>query len=76
MWSRQDAFIHRIRLEPGDSIGHVLADSRGAWLQIARGLLDFNGVRLATGDGASIEESGELFFQAMEPTEALLFDLA
>lgn len=73
---RQDAFIYRLRLEPDDSAGHVLNGSRGAWLQIARGLLDFQGIRLATGDGASIEEPGELFFQALEPTEALLFDLA
>jgi redox-sensitive bicupin YhaK (pirin superfamily) len=73
---RQDAFVYRIRLEPGDSASHVLAESRGAWLQVARGVLDFQGVRLATGDGASVEEPGELVFQAVEPTEALLFDLA
>jgi len=73
---RQDAFVYRIRLETGDSAGHVITGSRGAWLQIARGLLDFQGIRLSTGDGASIEEPSELLFRAVEPTEALIFDLA
>lgn len=73
---RQDAFVYRIRLEAGDSVSHVLAGARGVWLQMARGLLHFKGILLEGGDGASLEEPGELLFQAREPTEALLFDLA
>jgi len=73
---QQDAFVYRLRLQPGDSVEHELVESRGAWLQVASGQLDFQGVGLATGDGASVEEAGVLNFKAMEPTEALLFDLA
>jgi redox-sensitive bicupin YhaK (pirin superfamily) len=73
---RQDAFVYSIRLNPVDSASHVLGESRGAWLQVARGVLDFQGIRLEAGDGASVEKPGELIFRALEPTEALLFDLA
>jgi redox-sensitive bicupin YhaK (pirin superfamily) len=44
-------------------------------VQVAEGGLTLNGVGLATGDGASTEESGELTIRASEPTEAILFDL-
>jgi hypothetical protein len=72
----QDAEIYRIRLQPGQSVTHELKPRRGAWLQIAEGALLLNGVALATGDGASTEESGTLTLAATKPTEALLFDLA
>jgi redox-sensitive bicupin YhaK (pirin superfamily) len=72
----QDAEIYRIRLRPGQSVTHELKPNRGAWLQIAEGALSLNGIALATGDGVSTEESGRLTLAAIEPTEALLFDLA
>jgi redox-sensitive bicupin YhaK (pirin superfamily) len=71
----QDAEIYRIRLQPGQTAMHVLKAGHGAWLQIAEGALALNGVALSTGDGASIEEAGELTLIATQPTEALLFDL-
>ena len=71
----QDADIYRIRLGPGQRVVHDLKPGRGARLQVAAGELDFNGVVLATGDGASIEEHGVLTLAATQPTEALLFDL-
>ena len=60
-----------------NSLGHggELQAGRGAGLQIAQGVLDFNGVELRTGDGASLEDAGTLTFAALQPTEALLFDL-
>lgn len=72
----QDAEVYRIRLQPGQTVTHELKKGRGAWLQIAEGALMLNGVVLATGDGASIEELGKLTLVATEPTQALLFDLA
>jgi redox-sensitive bicupin YhaK (pirin superfamily) len=71
----QDSEIYRIRLQPGQSVTHDLKPGRGAWLQIAEGALALNGVALATGDGASTEESGTLKLSADAATEALLFDL-
>lgn len=71
----QDADVYRIRLQPGQTVTHPLKAGRGAWLQIAEGALTLNGVALATGDGASTEQPGDLIFTATQPTEALLFDL-
>jgi len=71
----QDADIYRLRLQPGQTATHDLKAGRGAWLQIAQGVLDFNGIELRTGDGASLEDAGTLTFAALQPTEALLFDL-
>jgi quercetin 2,3-dioxygenase len=71
----QDATVYRLRLKPGETVTHELRLGRGAWLQIAEGALTFNGVALATGDGASTEQIGKLTFTASRPTEAILFDL-
>lgn len=71
----QDADIYRLRLKSAQEVTHQLAAGRGAWLQIATGSLTINGTRLQEGDGASTENSGELSFRAIEPVEALLFDL-
>jgi redox-sensitive bicupin YhaK (pirin superfamily) len=71
----QDADIYRIRLKPGQTVTHQLKRGRGAWLQIAEGVLTFNGVELTTGDGASTETPGTLTLTATKLTEAILFDL-
>lgn len=71
----QDADIYRIRLKPGQTVTHRLEPGRGAWLHLADGALDFNGMPLATGDGASSEEPGTLTLTATRSTEAILFDL-
>lgn len=72
----QDADIYRLRLKVGQTVTHELRAGRGAWLHVAKGALNLNGVALATGDGASTEDSGVLTFVATQPTEALFFDLA
>ena len=71
----QDADIYRIRLKPGQTVTHKLRPGRGAWLHVADGALTFNGVSLATGDGASTDESATLTLIATKQTEAILFDL-
>ena len=71
----QDADIYRIRLKPGQTVAHKLRPGRGAWLHVAEGALTLNGVALATGDGASMEEPGTLTLTAERQTEAILFDL-
>lgn len=71
----QDADVYRIKLAPGEAASHDMRPGRGAWLHVARGSLDLNGVRLSAGDGASTETPGLLALTAPEPVEALLFDL-
>ena len=72
---QQDADVYRIRLQPGQSVSHELKAGRGAWLQVGDGEVMLNGLALATGDGASTEQPGELVLTASRLTEALLFDL-
>ena len=71
----RDATASAIRLKPGQTVTHELKRGRGAWLQIAEGMLSFNGNTLRTGDGASTEEPGMLTLAATGQTEAILFDL-
>jgi len=42
---------------------------------VAEGGLALDGVELSTGDGAGTEKPGTLILKALEPTQALLFDL-
>lgn len=72
----QDAEIYKVQLAPGKSTNHQLTAGRGVWLQVITGSLIFNGITLDSGDGASLEESGNVHIQAKnEEVAALLFDL-
>lgn len=71
----QDAEIHRIRIQPGETVTHDVASGRGVWLHIAEGSSTLNSIDLHSGDSASTEKSGRLTLTAQTPTEALLFDL-
>jgi quercetin 2,3-dioxygenase len=74
---RQDAFVHRVRLEPGESVAHDLAEGRGLWVQAIRGTATLNDLVLSPGDGASAEHAGPYQIAAQDgEVEALLFDLA
>jgi hypothetical protein len=57
----------------GQTVRHDLSDGRYAWLQIARGSLELNGITLEAGDGAAV--SIERTLQISGIGEALLFDL-
>jgi len=72
----QDAKIYSTLLEKGAEVEHSLEPGRHAWLQVAKGRLDLNGVELKAGDGAAVSEESLLKIAALEPSEALLFDLA
>jgi len=72
----QDAKIYAAILDNGQTVTHALAPGRGAWLQVARGSVDANGIALAAGDGAAIENESSIVIAASEDAEILLFDLA
>jgi len=71
----QDAAVYATTLERGERLEHALGAGRLAWLQVARGVLLVNGERLEPGDGAAIDNERRLDIEALEPSEALLFDL-
>lgn len=72
----QDARIHAGILAAGESVKHVVAPGRGAWLQVVRGAIDLDGARLDAGDGAAVDEEGALEIRAREESEVLVFDVA
>jgi hypothetical protein len=63
-------------LVPGKEVTHTLAAKRHAWLQVAKGEVELNGVKLQQGDGAAISEEEKLTIKATAEAEILLFDLA
>jgi hypothetical protein len=71
----QDATVYATTLARGERVEHALDRGRLGWLQVARGALVINGERLGQGDGAGIEGERTLTLEALEPAEALLFDL-
>jgi redox-sensitive bicupin YhaK (pirin superfamily) len=71
----QDARMYVASLSPGRQVAHVLASGRGAWLQVARGIVALNGTELREGDGAAIEDEPSLTIEAETEAELLLFDL-
>ena len=72
----QDARLYSSILAEGQSVEHQLGEGRGAWLQVARGSVEVNGLKLAQGDGAAIENESALTITGAEnDAEVLLFDL-
>lgn len=71
----QDARIYASLLSAGKTLSHTLERGRGVWVQVVRGGLDVNGVALAAGDGAAIENEEAVKIAATTDSEFLLFDL-
>ena len=69
-------------LDAGSVVTHDLGPGRHAWIQIARGTADLNGIagsrvdtRLEQGDGAAATGEEHLEIRAETSCELLLFDL-
>ena len=52
-----------------------LAPGRYAYVHVARGALDVNGVRMHAGDGARVRHEAKLSFALGENAEVLVWDL-
>jgi redox-sensitive bicupin YhaK (pirin superfamily) len=72
----QDVQLYAAVLDAGETVVHALAESRYAWLQVARGTMRLNEVELKQGDGAAVSNESELRITAHDQAEFLLFDLA
>ena len=72
----QDASVYASVLEQDSKVGHELAPTRHAWVQVARGAIELNGERLEQGDGAAISGESKAVLTGREAAEVLLFDLA
>jgi redox-sensitive bicupin YhaK (pirin superfamily) len=72
----QDARLFVANLAAGEGITQEIAPSRGAWLQLARGIVALNGTEMREGDGAAVEGERRITVEAETDAEFLLFDLA
>jgi redox-sensitive bicupin YhaK (pirin superfamily) len=72
----QDAELYIGRLKTGQKVNYELKLGRHAWLQVARGSVSLNGIKVKAGDGAAISEEKKLEIEITENVEVLLFDLA
>lgn len=72
----QDASLFRAELAAGMELEHPLAPGRHAWLQVARGQVQFGEHTLSGGDGAAASDEARVAIRALSPSEVLLFDLA
>ncbi len=72
----QDAKLYVSLLKPGEEVSHEFGNGCHGWLQVARGTVELNGMKLAQGDGAAISEEKKLSIKGIENAEVLLFDLA
>ena len=68
--------MYAAKLDAGAALKHALQPGRGAWLQVARGIVALNGTEMREGDGAAVEGEPSLAIEAMTSAEFLLFDLA
>jgi len=72
----QDAKLYVSLLKLGQEVKHDLDKGRYAWLQVAKGTVEFNGKSFNQGDGAAISDEKKLTIQGTKEAEILLFDLA
>ena len=71
----QDAAIYDTVLSPGAKVEHQLKSGRAAWVQVAKGGVQVNGLALDEGDGAAITSESAVQVSATQPSEVLIFDL-
>jgi quercetin 2,3-dioxygenase len=72
---KQDADLFVGLLSPGERRAHPLRSGRHAWLQVARGQVELDGLTLRAGDGASLSGEPRLELSGKEEAEVLVFDL-
>ena len=72
----QDVDLFATLLGAGDAALHALRPGRHAWVQLARGRCELNGIPLEAGDGAAVSDETALRLAGAKDAEVLLFDLA
>lgn len=71
----QDATLLAAIVEEGDILEHGLEEGRCAYVHVARGALEVNGVRLKAGDAIKIYKEASVSVGNASGAEILLFDL-
>ncbi len=72
-----NADLYATLLGQGAKVEHAFAPGRIGWVQVARGALTVNGLRLNEGDGLAIEDEAQIVLEGVDlEAEALVFDMA
>ena len=71
----QDVQLYRGYFTPGKKGEYELKKERGIWIQMIKGQIEINGIKLQQGDGASVENENIIHIQADRESEFLMFDL-
>ena len=69
-----DAKVLGATVTAGASVDYALAPGRHAYLALAKGVVELNGVRLQDRDGAAIKDEPRLTVTALEDAEVVLVD--
>ncbi|HEX9665826.1 MAG TPA: pirin family protein [Thermodesulfobacteriota bacterium] len=75
LYLNQDVDIYLSSLEMGQEVKHIAEADHHLWVQAIRGSLILNGKNLEQGDGASIQNEGEIIISTNDSAEFLLFDM-
>ena len=71
----QDARIYSVLLDGDESVTHALAPGRRAYVHVARGSVELDGVPLSAGDAARIEDVAQITLGKGAGAEVLVFEL-
>ena len=71
----QDARVYATLLDGHESVTQSIASGRRAYVHVARGSVEVNGVALAAGDAAKIEGEARIMLADGAGAEVLVFDL-
>ena len=71
----QDADLSFAKLDAGQKVSQPLAKGRHAWIHVAEGEVELNGVKLSGGDAIGMSEENVLNISATKASQVLLFDL-
>lgn len=71
----QDACMYVGKPEDGQTLNHTLARGRSAYVHVARGQLELNGLNMQAGNGATVTDESVISVTGKDQAEVLLFDL-
>lgn len=72
----QDVQLYRAIIAKGGAISVPIGTGRYAWVQIVRGIAEFDGQVTREGDGLAVTEAGLIELTSITGAEVLIFDLA
>jgi redox-sensitive bicupin YhaK (pirin superfamily) len=71
----QDAFVHAALVDGRERIRHAIERGRRAYVHVARGRVEANGIALGAGDAAKFENEDAIELANGDRAEVLVFDL-